>query len=231
VQGQVLHSNSQTISVMMPKIVRKILGLADGSFSHLGIQAGSLVFSSGGEGGDVWLPVSMAGTFHSAILSNLFLYLAGNRQNGILTVSTGPLTKVVLFKDGEIVFGGTTEASERIGSVLVRLGFATQEQVDEIAAQDDTRRFGVRMKEARYITTEQLWTALRTQVVSICCSLVGFPVGTYFFLPECVPADSFTQFRFSPQEVLFESVLRMDERMREVDQAADAPLGVLSGLE
>ena len=216
---------------MMPKIARKILGLAEGSFSQLGIYAGSLGFESKGVDGPVMLPVSMAGTYHSGLLNNLFNYLACNQQNGILTVSTGPLTKVVLFKDGQIVFSGTTESQERIGSVLVRMGFATQEQVDEIAAQDDTRRFGVRMKEARYINTDQLWTALRTQVISICCSLVGFPVGTYFFIPDCVPPDSFTQFKFSPQEVLFESVLRMDERRRRTDQDADAPLGVLTDLD
>jgi len=209
-----------------------MLGVADGAFSRICIHGGSIAFESRGEDGAILLPVSMTGIFHNDLLNNLFLYLASNRQNGILAVTTGPLTKVVLFKDGQIVFGGTTEASERIGSVLVRMGFATQEQVDEIANQSDTRRFGVRMKEARYITSEQLWTALRTQVVSICCSLVGFPVGTYFFLPECVPADSFTQFNFSPQEVLFESVLRMDERARAAAmQPSDAPLGVLSALE
>ena len=217
---------------MMPKIARKILGLSDGSFSRIGIRGGSIVFESRSDDAEILLPVSMVGIFHNDLLNNLFMYLASNRQNGILAVSTGPLSKVVLFKEGQIVFAGTTETSERIGSVLVRMGFATQEQVDEIAAQDDPRRFGVRMKEARYITTDQLWTALRAQVVSICCSLVGFPVGTYFFLPACVPSDSFSQFSFSPQEVLFESVLRMDERSRYAEQPdSDAPLGVLSGLE
>ncbi|MEE8105303.1 MAG: hypothetical protein V3T86_07190, partial [Planctomycetota bacterium] len=82
----------------MPKIARKILGLSDGSFSRIGIRGGSIVFESRSDDAEILLPVSMVGIFHNDLLNNLFMYLASNRQNGILAVSTGPLSKVVLFK-------------------------------------------------------------------------------------------------------------------------------------
>ena len=219
---------------MMPKIARKILGLTPGTFSRIAIEGHSLVFHGQGDQGRVVLPVSMMGAFHHDLLNSLFLYLSNNRQNGILGVTTGPLSKVVFFKNGNIVFAGTTEAKERIGSILLRLDYVTPEQIAEVEAQKDTRRFGVRVKDAGFITYDQLWEALRVQVVGICCSLVHFPVGTYFFLPGCVPADSFNHFDFRPLEVLFQSVLRLDERRRQMRESepplSGAPLGVLSSI-
>jgi len=223
------------ISFMMPKIARKTLGLADGSFSHIGIEGHGILFRGEGVTRPVALPVSMLGTFHSDILNNLFLYLRNNRQNGVLSVTTGPLTKVVFFKQGHIVFSGTTDARERIGNVLQSLGYMTPEQVREVEAHDDPRRFGVRCKDAGYISHDELWDALRTQVVSICCSLVDFPVGTFFFLPSCVPEDYFNHFLIEPAEVLFQGVIRHDERQRALggEPALDprSPLEVLAAME
>jgi len=220
---------------MMPKIARKTLGLADGSFSHIGIEGHALAFRGEGVTRPVTLPVSMIGTFHSDILNNLFLYVRNNRQNGVLGVTTGPLTKAVFFKRGHIVFSGSTDATERIGNILIRHGFMTQAQIREVEQHDDPRRFGVRCKEAGFITQEHLWEALRTQVVHICCSLVDFPVGNYFFLPNCVPEETFNHFFIEPAEVLFQGVVQQDEKQRalgmtdEVD--ARSPLEVLSAME
>ena len=131
----------------------------------------------------------------------------------MLVVSTGPLTKVIFFKHGQIVFAGSTDATERIGQVLIRLGYATEEQVEEVAAEDDPRRFGVRMKDRGYIDYDQLWDALRMQITDICCALVRFPVGSYFFLPNVVPENSFSHFLIEPTQVLFQGMIEMDERM------------------
>jgi hypothetical protein len=231
-----VNPDGTTISVMMPKIARKTLGLRDGSFSRVAIEDSALLFRGDGMTGPVRVPVAMMGTFHNDLLNNLFLYLANNRQNGILCVTTGPLTKVVFFKRGQIVFSGTTDASERLGNVLVRLGFTTREALAAVEAREDPRRFGVRCRDAGLITQEQLWEALRVQIVGICCSLVHFPVGHYFFLPNCVPADWFNHFVIDPSEVLFESMLRLDEQERRAAPRPPAteggsPLGVLSSID
>jgi len=221
---------------MLPKIARKTLGLKEGTFSRIGIDSSALLFHGEGFTRPVCLPVAMMGTFHNDLLNNLFLYLANNRQNGILCVSTGPLTKVVFFKRGQIVFSGTTDAKERLGAVLLRLEYVTPEQLATVGNQDDPRRFGVRCRDAGFITQEQLWEALRVQIVGICCSLVHFPVGNYFFLPNCVPSDWFNHFVIDPSEVLFESMLRLDEHERRSapDRVPDderSPLGILSSLD
>lgn len=231
-----MNADAQTIAVMMPKIARKTLGLRDGSFSHLAVEANAFVFRGEGVTQPVRFPVSLAGTYHSDILNNLFLYLSNNRQNGILCVSTGPLTKNIFFKDGQIVFAGSTDARERIGDVLLRLGYVTREQVASVEAHSDPRRFGVRLRDAGFITQEQLWEALRAQVSGICCSLVSFPVGTFFFLPNAVPADAFSHFVIDPSEVLFRSMVRMDEHHHRVGYdptkvGEQTPLEVLADME
>ena len=227
---------SNAISFMMPKITRKTLGLADGSFSHIGIEGHSLVFQGEGVTRDVALPVSMFGNYHSDILNNLFLYLRNNRQNGCLAVTTGPLTKVVFFKKGHIVFSGSTDATERIGNVMLRLGYVTEEQIQQVESHDDPRRFGVRIKDAGFCTYDELWDGLRVQVVGICCSLIDFPVGNFFFLPNCVPQDAFNHFFIEPAEVLFQGVLRQDEKLREMGDTLPeldlrSPLEVLTAME
>jgi len=221
---------------MMPKITRKTLGLADGSFSCIEIEYHSLIFRGQGMTQPVTVPVSMLWTFHSDMLNNLFLYIKNNGHNGILSMTTGPLTKSIFFKEGQIVFAGSTDATERVDNIFLRMGFMTEEQIREVEAHDDPRRFGVRCKEAGFITYKQLWEALRAQVVGICCSLVDFPVGSYFFLPNAVPGDSFSHFCIEPTQVLFEGVLRMDERNHargvdpsEIDERT--PLEVLTAME
>lgn len=224
-----------SISFMMPKIARKTLGLADGSFSHIGIEGHALAFRGEGLTRPVMLPISMIGTFHSDILNNLFLYVRNNRQNGVLGVTTGPLTKAVFFKRGHVVFSGSTDATERIGNVIVRLGYMTPDEIRQVEEHDDPRRFGVRCRDAGFITQDQLWEALRTQVVHICCTLVDFPVGTFFFLPNCVPEDYFNRFFIEPAEILFQGVIRQDEKAHafgivpEVDERS--PLEVLAAME
>ena len=225
-----------SITVMMPKIARKTLGLADGAFQRILIEANSIVFRGDGITRDVVLPVSMLGTFHSDILNSLFAYLHSNRQNGVLAITTGPLTKGIFFKRGHIVFSGSTDATERVGTYMQKMGMVTQEQIDEVTAHEDPRRFGVRLKAAGHITHEQLWEALRTQITSICCSLIDFPVGTYFFLPNCVPQEDFSHFFIEPSEVLFQGVIRMDERHHKMGydpQQPDnrSPLEVLTSME
>jgi len=210
-----------SITVMLPKIARKTLGLADGSFQRIEIEAHSLVLKGQGITRSVRLPVSMLGTYHSDILNNLFLYLQNNSQNGVLGVTTGPLTKAIFFKRGHIVFGGSTDATDRIGNFMLRLGMITDEQLQSVSSHDDPRRFGVRVRDAGFITHEQLWEALRVQTTSICCSLVDFPVGTYFFLPSCVPNDAFNHFVIEPTEVLFQGMIEMDERHRRLGYDAE----------
>jgi len=221
----------QSIIVMMPKIARKTLGLADGPFSRIAIRYNGLVLCGAGVEDDVEVmhTASMVGGYQADMLNNLFVYLSHTRQNGMLVVTTGPLTKVVFFKEGSIVFAGSTDASDRIGNVLVRYGFATQEQIDQVAATDDPRRFGVRVKAHGFINYDQLWESLHAQTTDICCSLVSFPVGNYFFLPNVVPGESFTHFSIEPTQVLFRGMLAMDESTRDLDPRS--PLEVLSALE
>ncbi|MHC4952916.1 MAG: DUF4388 domain-containing protein [Planctomycetota bacterium] len=228
--------DGQCIVVMMPKIARKTLGLADGPFSRVTIQNNGVVFAgvpAEGEG-CVLHTAAMLGTFHADLLNNLFVYLSHTRQNGMLVVTTGPLTKVVFFKSGQIVFAGSTDATDRIGNVLVRCGYATQEQIDEVAAADDPRRFGVRVKAHGIINYDQLWDALHAQTTEICCSLVGFPVGNYFFMPNVVPDDSFSHFFIEPTQVLFRGMIALDE-YRRVEASAEtdnrSPLEVLTAME
>lgn len=231
-----MSADGAFITVMMPKIARKTLGLVDGSFSRIQIEANSLVFRGDGMSRGICLPVSMIGTFHSDILNNLFLYLASNRQNGFLGVTTGPLTKGVFFKKGHIVFAGSTDATERIGNVLLRMGLITAEQIREVEQHEDPRRFGVRLKDAGFITYEDLWEGLRVQVSEICASLIDFPVGSYFFLPGCVPLDSFNHFMIEPQEILFQGAIALDEKNRARGRQQGgvdtrSPLEVLSSME
>lgn len=230
-----VSAQSQTIAVMLPKIVRKTLGLKDGAISHLAIEDNGVVLRGEGMTRPVVLQVSLIGTYHNDLLNNLFLYLSNNRQNGILGLTTGALTKVIFFKNGQIVFAGSTDATERIGNVLIRMGLVTAEQVAAVAEHADPRRFGVQLRDAGYITSEQLWEGLRVQVSGICCSLVNFPVSTFFFVPGCVPKDSFNHFVIEPSEVLFQGMIRLDEHNRRVgydaQKQARSALDVLSAME
>jgi len=232
-----MTADGRALTVMMPKIVRKTLGLAEGSYSRISIEMHTLALRGpGSDGGEVVAPLAMLGTFHADALNNLFLYLSSTRQNGILAVSTGPLTKAIFFKDGKVVFSGSTDASDRIGNILRRLGYVSGEDIERIANDGDPRRIGVKLKSAGLIDHDQLWEALRVQVTGICHSLVQFPVGTYFFLPNSVPDEAFGHFMIQANEVLFQSMIHFDEANNRngLDPHAIqnlSPLEVLAAME
>jgi hypothetical protein len=224
------------LTVKMPKIARKTLGLVEGHYSRIAIEHSQLALIGQGLSSEVVIPLSMFGTYHAEALNTLFLLLGTTRQNGVLCVTTGPLTKAVFFKEGQVVFSGSTDMADRIGNVLVRLKMVSEEELERIANDDDPRRFGVKLKSAGLISHEQLWEALRVQVSDICHSLVNFPVSTYFFLPNCVPYDSFSHFRIHPTQVLFQGMIQYDEANKHagIDPTATddrGPLEILSAME
>ena len=224
------------LTVKMPKIARKTLGLAEGHYSRIAIEHSQLALFGQGMSSEVVIPLSMFGTYHAEALNTLFLLLGTTRQNGILCVTTGPLTKAVFFKEGQVVFSGSTDMADRIGNVLLRLKMVDESDLERIANDDDPRRFGVKLKAAGLITHDQLWEALRVQVSDICHSLVNFPTSTYFFMPNCVPYDSFSHFRIHPTQVLFQGMIQYDESLKHagIDQTATddrGPLEILSAME
>ena len=67
-------------------------------------------------------------------------------------------------------------------------------------------------------------------------SLVNFPTSTYFFMPNCVPYDSFSHFRIHPTQVLFQGMIQYDEAQKHagIDPTAmddRSPLEILSAME
>lgn len=227
--------DGRCLTVKMPKIARKTLGLVEGHFARIAIENSQLALFGQGLSSDVVVPLSMLGTFHAEALNTLFLQLASTRQNGILCVTTGPLTKAIFFKDGEVVFSGSTDMRDRLGAVLLQLGFATEAQIKTVDSDEDPRRFGVKLKSSGVLSHEQLWEALRIQVRSICHSLVNFPVSTYFFMPNCVPFDSFSHFRIQPNELLYQGMIEYDEKVQREGGPPSfddrSPLEILSAME
>jgi hypothetical protein len=76
----------------------------------------------------------LAGDLTGFPIADFLAFVHQSRLSGVLTVAAEGAERSIAFQDGEVRSAQSTAAGERIGEVAVRLGFATEAQVAEMAA-------------------------------------------------------------------------------------------------
>ena len=125
----------------------------------------------------------LTGDLSSISLADLFSLLNLSKKTGALRCTQGAETRTILWEQGEIVFARSNSVRDSLGCFLVRRGLITEEQNAESARRitPDTRH-GKVLVRLGYITTEQLWWAVKNQVLEIVYGLFHWTTGFFEFL-------------------------------------------------
>jgi len=154
----------------------------------------------------------LSGDLSSVSLSDLFSLITLSKKTGALRCTRGAESRTILWEQGEIVFARSNSVRDSLGCFLVRRGLITEEQNAESARRitPDTRH-GKVLVRLGYITTEQLWWAVKNQVLEIVYGLFHWTSGFFEFLEGKVESREKIVLAISTTKVLMEAIRRLDE--------------------
>jgi Domain of unknown function (DUF4388) len=160
--------------------------------------------------------VGLEGTLKVFSLTEIFQMLGLQRKTGILTVEGEDDAVTISFLGGSVVAAESERRrlDNRLGNLLLRAGYVTQEQLDHVLAlQKETRqRMGFLLVREGLVEPSELREALRLQISRIVYSAFRWPDGRFHFTQEgTVDYDADHMAPVSTDTVLMEAAQIVDE--------------------
>src|SRR5262245_11016041 len=154
----------------------------------------------------------LTGDLNSVSLADVISMLNLSRKTGVLRCTRGAETRNVFWEQGEIVFARSTSVRDNLGCFLVRRGLITEAQNAESARRitPDTRH-GKVLVRLGFITTEQLWWAVKNQVLEIVYALFQWSTGYFEFVEGPVESREKITLAVPTTKIVMEGIRRLDE--------------------
>src|SRR5262249_19515250 len=131
---------------------------------------------------------------------------------GELTVLSGETSRSLFFEGGNILSAQTNVVTERIGSLLYRLGVLSAEEVEAVeGALPEGGRFGEVAVALGLVTREKLFEVMGKQMKEIAFATLLVSDGMFYFLDRYDAARVAMRHHVSANNLLMEGVQRMDE--------------------
>ena len=160
--------------------------------------------------------MGLEGTLKVFSLTDIFQMLGLQRKTGILSVDGEDDSITISFLGGSVVAAESEvrRLENRLGNLLLRAGYVTQEQLDHVLAiQKETRqRMGFLLVREGLVEPAELREALRLQISRIVYSAFRWPDGRFHFTQEgTVDYDADHMAPVSTDTVLMEAAQIVDE--------------------
>lgn len=160
--------------------------------------------------------MGLEGTLKVFSLTEIFQMLGLQRKTGVLSVEGDDDTITISFLGGSVVAAESAahRLDNRLGNLLLRAGYVTQEQLDHVLAiQKETRqRMGFLLVREGLVEPGELREALRLQISRIVYSAFRWPDGRFHFTQEgTVDYDADHMAPVSTDSVLMEAAQIVDE--------------------
>lgn len=142
-----------------------------------------------------------------ATVPRLLVALHVGQATGALTVTRGPVKKIVAFERGAPVYAASNVASERFAAISVRRGIVTAEQLEELRrASRDQRTSGV-LLAAGLLSPERRAELVTAQIRAIAWSTFEWRDGAYRFQAGRPPAARL-QLHLDPGDLILDGMRR-----------------------
>jgi CheY-like chemotaxis protein len=156
-----------------------------------------------------------AGQLALASVPRLLVALHLGQATGALTVASGAVRKIVAVERGALVYAASNVAAERFGSICVRLGMVTAEQLAELRRGDPTARTADLLLAAGLLVPERRLELVTAQIRAIAWSTFEWRNGSYRFQAGRPPAARLP-LRLEPGDLVLEGMRAVStlERLR-----------------
>lgn len=145
-------------------------------------------------------------------LCDVLALLAQTGWRGELVVQDGRARRSAFFDQGNVVGVQTSEAEERLGSVLYRYGVLEEPELEQIKQRvEQGRRFGEAAVELGVLPKNRVYQYIVKQVEEVVFAMLTVADGTFFFLDGFDEARLVTRHVVSANALLMDGVTRLDE--------------------
>ena len=160
--------------------------------------------------------MGLEGTLRVFSLTDIFQMLGLQRKTGVLIVDGEDDTITISFLSGAVVAAESSarHLDNRLGTLLIRAGYVTQEQLDRVLAvqRETQQRMGFLLVREGLIEPQELREALRLQIARIVYAAFRWPDGRFRFSQEgMVDYDADHMAPVSIDTILMEGAQIVDE--------------------
>lgn len=137
---------------------------------------------------------------------------------GVLTVASANCTKHIYISGGEVIFASSTLEEDRLGEFLLARGRISQEQYDR--SVENMRRTGKRqgtvLVEALDLTPQELYQAVKEQVMAIVLSLFNWTEGEVTFRVGRYKDDEIIKLNLDTRSAILQGIKSVKDPKRVV---------------
>ncbi len=155
--------------------------------------------------------VVLAGDAGGFSLADLIGFLGQSRWTGAIRVQSSSGQRSVSLKEGEIRGASSDNPADRLGEVMVRMGFVTREQLEQTLQENPPSRLGRALVEKGLLQAHDVWNCITHQVSEIFYEIVLCREGTFFVLDQVPEEKTAQNVQLSLQSLLMDSIRKVDE--------------------
>ena len=155
--------------------------------------------------------IAMSGDCGVFPLSDLIAFLGQMRWSGLVRIHTPNGQRTLALKDGEVRWANSDSMSDRIGEVMVRMGYLNRRQLDHALATTPPSRIGRYLVEKGEIQAHDLFKCLNEQVSEIFHSMMLAKEGAFLLIDQDVDEKNQHNLSLSMQNLLMDSIRKIDE--------------------
>lgn len=193
---------------------QKSLSAMAGNFYLLPTSPDLLCFvRSPSSGGRIGPPrVVMAGDAAGFPISDLMAFLAQSRWTGVIRVHAPSGERTVSMKDGEVRAATSDDPTDRLGEVMVRLGFVERARVEDVLRDTPPSKVGRALVERGVVKSHDLFKCLTHQLSEIFHAMVLTHEGTFMLVDQEVDERGTAHtLQLSTQSLLMDAIRKIDE--------------------
>ncbi|WP_164013145.1 DUF4388 domain-containing protein [Pyxidicoccus trucidator] len=184
-----------------------------GTYALMPTAPDLLVFSrTPAEGGSIPVPrVVLSGDAGGFPLSDLIAFLSQSRWSGVIRVTSPGGERSVTFREGEVRGASSDDPADRLGEVLVRLGYVERPQVETVLREHPPSKVGRALVEKGLLQAHDLFKCVTHQVSEIFHAIVLCREGSFFLVDQPVDEKTGHIIQLSTQSLLMDSIRKIDE--------------------
>ncbi|MCI0571610.1 MAG: DUF4388 domain-containing protein [Myxococcaceae bacterium] len=164
------------------------------------------------EGGTAAAPrVVLAGDLGGFPLSDLIAFLSQSRWTGTIRVSAPAGERSVTLKEGEVRAATSDDAADRIGEVMVRLGYVDRARLEEVLREQPPSKVGRALVERGVLQAHELFRCVTHQVSEIFHAIMLAREGAFVLVDQPHEERTGHAVQLSTQSLLMDSIRKIDE--------------------
>ena len=155
--------------------------------------------------------VALVGEAGAFPLPDLIAFLSQSRWSGVIRMQTPQGDRSMSLKDGEVRGATSDDPSDRLGEVLVRMGYVQRSQLEDVLAEHPPSKVGRALVDRGLLAAHDLYKCVTQQVGDIFHAMVLCREGVFQLVEQELDEKLMGSLELSTQSLLMDAIRKIDE--------------------